>query len=135
MSAEAFDQRLRQVLLAVIAEYVETAQPVGSRSISRRHIQGLSPATIRNAMADLEDLGYLTHPHTSAGRVPTDAGYRFYVDTLAERKPLPAREIEQIQLSLSSEDSTDKLMMRTSHLLSSFTRNLAIVVSPPTSYL
>ncbi len=84
MSLANLDQRLRQVLLAVIAEYVETAQPVGSRSISRRHIQGLSPATIRNAMADLEDMGYLTHPHTSAGRVPTDRAYRFYVDALRQ---------------------------------------------------
>src|SRR5262249_45424287 len=66
--------------MAIIAEYVETAEPVGSRSISRRHIPGLSPATIRNAMADLEDLGYLTQPHTSAGRVPTDPAHPFYVD-------------------------------------------------------
>ena len=73
------------MLLAVIAEYVETAEPVGSRSVARRHIRGLSPATIRNAMADLEEMGYLTHPHTSAGRVPTDKAYRFYVDHLGRR--------------------------------------------------
>ena len=84
MPSSTLDQRLRQVLFAVIAEYVETAQPVGSRSISRRHIPRLSPATIRNAMADLEDMGYLTHPHTSAGRVPTDKAYRFYVDALGQ---------------------------------------------------
>ena len=82
MTTAAFDQRNRQVLLAVIAEYVETGEPVGSRAVARRHIQGLSPATIRNAMADLEELGYLVQPHTSAGRVPTDAAYRFYVDHL-----------------------------------------------------
>src|SRR6266852_9582889 len=81
MSEPALDPRLRQVLLAVIAEYVETAQPVGSRSVARRHVRGLSPATIRNAMADLEDMGFLTHPHTSAGRVPTDKAYRFYVES------------------------------------------------------
>src|ERR1700674_4717645 len=84
MSDQALDQRLRQVLLAVIAEYVESAQPVGSRSVARRHLRGLSPATIRNAMADLEDQGFLTHPHTSAGRVPTDKAYRFYVGVLGE---------------------------------------------------
>ena len=72
MTAPAFDQRNRQVLLAVIAEYVETGEPVGSRAVARRHIRGLSPATIRNAMADLEELGYLVQQHTSAGRVPTD---------------------------------------------------------------
>src|SRR5262245_8920851 len=82
MSAFALDQRSREVLMAVIAEYVQTAEPVGSRAVARRHIRGLSPATIRNAMADLEDMGYLSQPHTSAGRVPTDKAYRFYVDQL-----------------------------------------------------
>src|SRR5437867_11821889 len=84
MSEPTLDPRLRQVLLAVIAEYVESAQPVGSRSVARRHLRGLSPATIRNAMADLEEQGFLTHPHTSAGRVPTDKAYRFYVGVLGE---------------------------------------------------
>ncbi|HEX7215319.1 MAG TPA: HrcA family transcriptional regulator, partial [Methylomirabilota bacterium] len=69
-AAPTLDQRSRQVLLSVIAEYVETGEPVGSRAIARRHIRGLSPATIRNAMADLEEMGYLVQPHTSAGRVP-----------------------------------------------------------------
>src|SRR5262252_11182079 len=84
MSGPILDRRSREVLMAVIAEYVKTAEPVGSRAIARRHIRGLSPATIRNVMADLEDAGYLTHPHTSAGRVPTDKAYRFYVDLLPE---------------------------------------------------
>src|SRR5262245_13100878 len=86
MPASALDQRSRDVLMAVIAEYVQTAEPVGSRAIARRHIRGLSPATIRNVMSDLEEMGYLTQPHTSAGRVPTDQAYRFYVDHL-ERMP------------------------------------------------
>ena len=76
------DERRRQVLVSIIAEYVESAEPVGSRSIARRHMRGLSAATIRNVMADLEELGYLSQPHTSAGRVPTDKAYRFYVDHL-----------------------------------------------------
>jgi heat-inducible transcriptional repressor len=76
------DERRRQVLLAVIAEYVESAEPVGSRSVARHHMRGLSAATIRNTMADLEEMGYLSQPHTSAGRVPTDKAYRFYVDHL-----------------------------------------------------
>src|SRR3972149_2280650 len=74
------DERHRQVLTAVIREYVETGEPVGSRAVARRQGLGLSPATIRNAMADLEELGYLSQPHTSAGRVPTDLAFRFYVD-------------------------------------------------------
>src|SRR5215467_8901031 len=86
MAVPGLDQRSREVLVAVIAEYVRTAEPVGSRAVARRHMRGLSPATIRNVMADLEDMGYLTHPHTSAGRVPTDKAYRFYVDHL-ERVP------------------------------------------------
>src|SRR5574341_764566 len=76
------DARHREVLIAVIREYIDSAEPVGSRALSKRWFPGLSPATIRNAMADLEELGYLVQPHTSAGRVPTDTAYRFYVDHL-----------------------------------------------------
>ena len=75
------DARHRDVLVAIIREYVDSAEPVGSRVLSKRHFPNLSPATIRNAMADLEDMGYLAQPHTSAGRVPTDKAYRFYVDS------------------------------------------------------
>ena len=73
------DARHRDVLIAVIREYIDSAEPVGSRVLCKRHFPSLSPATIRNAMADLEDMGYLVQPHTSAGRVPTDTAYRFYV--------------------------------------------------------
>jgi heat-inducible transcriptional repressor len=86
MTSQTLDQRSRGVLMAVIAEYVQTAEPVGSRAVARRHLRGLSAATIRNVMADLEEMGYLSQPHTSAGRVPTDKAYRFYVDHL-ERVP------------------------------------------------
>jgi len=132
MSAEPFDQRLRQVLLAVIAEYVETAQPVGSRSISRRHIQGLSPATIRNAMADLEDLGYLTHPHTSAGRVPTDKAYRFYVDALG-KVPWKAVEVAgpAADAPVPSADAAERLMAGTPGLLSDGTHMTGMLLAPP----
>ncbi|PYM65486.1 MAG: hypothetical protein DMD79_04660, partial [Candidatus Rokuibacteriota bacterium] len=82
MSVGELDDRSRQVLQAVLFEYTVTAQPVGSRQVAKKYALGLSPATIRNAMADLEEMGYLTHPHTSAGRVPTDKAYRFYVDSL-----------------------------------------------------
>src|SRR5437016_1171114 len=75
------DVRHREVLIAVIREYVDSAEPVGSRVLAKRHFPNLSPATIRNAMADLEEMGYLAQPHTSAGRVPTDKAYRFYVNS------------------------------------------------------
>lgn len=132
MSSVALDQRLRQVLLAVIAEYVETAQPVGSRSISRRHIQGLSPATIRNAMADLEDLGYLTHPHTSAGRVPTDKAYRFYVDALG-KVPWKAVEVggPSVDAAVPSADAAERLMAGTPGLLSDGTHMTGMLLAPP----
>src|SRR5678815_2826541 len=92
MSEHDLDRRSRDVLMAIIAEYVQTAEPVGSRSIARRHIRGLSPATIRNVMADLEDMGYLSQPHTSAGRVPTDRAYRFYVDHLEQMPWMAGQE-------------------------------------------
>jgi heat-inducible transcriptional repressor len=132
MSSPNLDQRLRQVLLAVIAEYVETAQPVGSRSISRRHIQGLSPATIRNAMADLEDMGYLTHPHTSAGRVPTDQAYRFYVDALGQ-VPWKAVEVggSGAESTAPSADAGERLMAGTPGLLSDGTHMTGMLLAPP----
>jgi heat-inducible transcriptional repressor len=132
MSSPNLDQRLRQVLLAVIAEYVETAQPVGSRSISRRHIQGLSPATIRNAMADLEDMGYLTHPHTSAGRVPTDQAYRFYVDALGQ-VPWKAVEVggSGTESTAPSADAAERLMAGTPGLLSDGTHMTGMLLAPP----
>ena len=75
------DARHREVLIAVIREYIDSAEPVGSRVLTKRHFPNLSPATIRNVMSDLEEMGYLAQPHTSAGRVPTDKAYRFYVDS------------------------------------------------------
>src|SRR5258705_6895123 len=119
MAEQTLDQRLRQVLLAVIAEYVETAQPVGSRSVARRHVRGLSPATIRNAMADLEDQGFLTHPHTSAGRVPTDKAYRFYVSALGEVpwKAVPT-SAKTPDTTSPSADTGERLMSETAARLS-----------------
>jgi heat-inducible transcriptional repressor len=130
VAEHVLDQRLRQVLLAVIAEYVETAQPVGSRSVARRHLRGLSPATIRNAMADLEDQGFLTHPHTSAGRVPTDKAYRFYVGVLGEvpwkASPTPAKAPEP-----TSGDAAERLMSETPTRLSDGTHMTGMLLAPP----
>lgn len=83
---ENLDDRKKTILTAIIANYLETGEPVGSRTISKLPDLSLSSATIRNEMADLEELGYIVQPHTSAGRIPTDKGYRFYVDTMMKEK-------------------------------------------------
>src|SRR6187551_2440096 len=97
MTFPELNERERQVLEAVIQSYVETAEPAGSRTISRRFGLGVSPATIRNTISDLEEKGYLFHPHASAGRVPTDVAYRVYVDSLIPTRPL--NEIERQRLT------------------------------------
>src|SRR5574342_1874 len=89
--------RHQGVLRAIVLDYIRTAEPVGSRTISRKYGFSLSPATIRTIMADLEELGYLAQPHTSAGRIPTDQGYRFYVDALMDRPSLSQAEVERIE--------------------------------------
>ena len=86
------DNRKRRILQAIIDDYIDTAEPVGSRTIARKHELGLSSATIRNEMADLEEMGYLEQPHTSAGRIPSDKGYRLYVDELMQVKELTDEE-------------------------------------------
>src|SRR5712691_3225211 len=132
MPEPALDPRLRQVLLAVIAEYVETAQPVGSRAVARRHVRGLSPATIRNAMADLEDMGFLTHPHTSAGGVPTDKAYRFYVNALGEVPWQTAPGGQKAREAASpSADGAQRLMAETPTRLSDGTHMTGMLLAPP----
>ena len=96
MTLPELSERERRVLEAVIQSYVETAEPAGSRMVSRRFGLGVSPATIRNTMSDLEEKGYLFHPHTSAGRVPTDKAYRLYVDSLMGPATLSAVEAERL---------------------------------------
>src|SRR5919202_1161803 len=102
MAHPQLNERERRVLEAVIQSYVETAEPAGSRMISRRFGLGVSPATIRNTMSDLEDKGYLFHPHTSAGRIPTDMAYRVYVDSLMRLSPLAEDARGQLREQLSS---------------------------------
>src|SRR5881409_344833 len=127
------DARHRDVLIAIIREYVDSADPVGSRVLARRHFPQLSPATIRNVMADLEEMGYLRQPHPSAGRVPTDKAYRFYVDYMLERHAISPRDREIVDRNLLPDDSPEHLMARTSQILSKVSNNLGIVVSPPIS--
>src|SRR3954463_8942938 len=96
MSSQELSRRERKVLEAVILSYVETAEPAGSRTLSRRFGVGFSPATIRNTMSDLEEKGFLFHPHTSAGRVPTNKAYRAYVDQLLSIPPVPTSDSERL---------------------------------------
>jgi heat-inducible transcriptional repressor len=131
MSTLTLDERGRQILVAVIAEYVRTAEPVGSRAVARRHVRKLSPATIRNVMADLEEMGYLTHPHTSAGRVPTDKAYRFYVDHL-ERVPWIGAERERGgHAPVPQADAAAQLMAETPGQLSVRTHMTGMLLAPP----
>src|ERR1019366_1161662 len=97
VSSPELTDRERQILEAVIRSYVETAEPAGSRTLPRRFGLGVSPATIRNTMSDLEEKGFLFHPHTSAGRIPTDKAYRVYVDELLRVQPLD--RVERFQLA------------------------------------
>ena len=131
MPATALDDRRREVLRALIELHVDTGEPVGSENLSRALRRALSPATLRNIMADLEALGYLDHPHTSAGRVPTDEGYRVYVDSLTGPRPLAPGEAERIASELrSTEASAEQTMERASHLLSRLSRHVGFVLAP-----
>ncbi len=111
----------------IIQEYVVTAEPVGSRTISRRYKVGLSPASIRNVMADLEDQGLLKQPHTSAGRIPTDKGYRYYVDSLMAPEELTDKDKELIVTELSKVRTIDGLAARVSKIVPKLTGNAAII--------
>src|ERR1700752_409840 len=124
-------ERERAVLEAVIETYVQTAEPAGSRTISKRHQLGLSPATIRNTMSDLEEKGYLYHPHTSAGRIPTDLAYRVYVDYLM-RPPLVApAEAQHIRGELEGQRSAlETILSRAAQVLGVLTNELGVAVSP-----
>ncbi|HEX2165711.1 MAG TPA: hypothetical protein VHG09_00615, partial [Longimicrobiales bacterium] len=103
MNQSGLTEREEQILDAVIRTYVETAEPAGSRTVARRHGLGVSPATIRNAMSDLEEKGFLFHPHTSAGRIPTDMAYRYYVDTLMQPIRISAAEQRRLRKQLSED--------------------------------
>jgi len=123
------DRRLA-VLRAIVEDYVSTHEPVGSKALAERHSLGVSPATIRNDMAALEDEGYIAQPHTSAGRIPTDLGYRLFVDRLSAVKPLSAGERRAIEQFLSGAVDLDDVMVRTVRLLAQVTRQVALVQYP-----
>ncbi|WP_026926814.1 heat-inducible transcriptional repressor HrcA [Granulicoccus phenolivorans] len=124
------DDRKRQVLRAIVTDYVDSREPVGSKALVERHNLGVSPATIRNDMAVLEEEGYIMQPHTSAGRIPTDKGYRLFVDQLAEIKPLSGAEKRAITTFMSGAADLDDIVARTVRLLARATQQVAIVQYP-----
>ena len=129
LGPEGLDERTRNILMAVIHSFIHTGEPVGSRTISKRFDFGLSPATIRNIMSDLEELGFLEQPHTSAGRMPTDQGYRFYVDNLRSIEALSAEESALIsQRYAPYHGEVDEVMTATSRLLSEISRYAGVVL-------
>lgn len=126
------NERKISVLHAIIDDYIRSAEPVGSRTIARRYNLGVSPATIRNEMADLEETGYIIQPHISAGRIPSDKGYRFYVDVLMEPSPIPAIKRQEIYRRVQKQSQEiEVLIQETSKLLALLTNYVAIVVVPP----
>ena len=131
MSNEELNDREKNILRFIIQQFILTANPVGSRNITKRYDIGFSPATVRNIMSDLEDSGFIDHPHTSAGRIPTDKGYRFYVDSLMDVQKLHSSEIGLINKSLETNlNETDELLKIASNLLSSITHQIACVTYP-----
>ncbi|NAZ86179.1 heat-inducible transcriptional repressor HrcA [Kineococcus indalonis] len=127
------DDRRLAVLRAIVEDYVSTHEPVGSKALVERHRLGVSPATIRNDMAVLEEEGYIAQPHTSAGRIPTDKGYRLFVDRLASVKPMSPAERRAIQTFLDGAVDLDDVVDRTVRLLAQITRQAAVVQYPSLS--
>jgi heat-inducible transcriptional repressor len=133
---EGLNERAQLLLKALIENYIRDGQPVGSRTLSRDSGLSLSSATIRNVMADLEDLGFVASPHTSAGRIPTDKGYRLFVDTLLQLKPLQSEEIEDIERRLGSEAANGRPLVQTvSQMLSKVTHMAGLVTLPNPHYI
>src|SRR3954469_4261972 len=127
------DERRLAVLRAIVEDYVSTQEPVGSKALVERHGLGVSPATVRNDMAALEEEGLITQPHTSAGRVPTDKGYRLFVDRLTTIKPMSAAEKRAIATILDGAVDLDDVVQRSVRLLAQLTHQVALVQYPTLS--
>ncbi|MEI2810782.1 MAG: heat-inducible transcriptional repressor HrcA [Nocardioides sp.] len=127
------EERRLAVLRAIIEDYVSTEEPVGSRALVERHRLGVSPATVRNDMALLEEEGFITQPHTSAGRIPTDKGYRMFVDGLTTLKPLSSAEKRAITTFMDGAVDLDDVVSRSVRLLAQLTRQVAVVQYPTLS--
>jgi heat-inducible transcriptional repressor len=129
MSGSDLSRRAQKILHAVVTEYLQGGDAVGSRTVTRRHDLGLSPATVRNVMADLEELGLLEQRHTSAGRVPTASGLRFFIDSLLKVRGLTPREKDEIRERVVA-PSPEEVVHRASRLLSDLTHHAAVIVAP-----
>ena len=129
---EELSDRERQVLEAVVRTYVDFAEPTGSRTVAKRFELGVSPATVRNTMSDLESKGYLFHPHTSAGRIPTDHAYRFFVDRIVRPTPLTDAERERLdqEIDASGSSAVERLVQRSIRALSLLSKELGVAVAP-----
>jgi heat-inducible transcriptional repressor len=125
-------RRGRKILQAIVVEYLQSGDAVGSRTVTRRHDIGLSPATVRNVMADLEELGLLEQRHTSAGRVPTESGLRFFIDSLLKLRGLTPREKDEIRARVVGPGGAapDEVLQRASRLLSEITQHAAVIIAP-----
>src|SRR5467141_3625979 len=130
MPVPGLSERERRILEAVIQTYVETAQPAGSRSLAHKFGLGVSPATIRNTMSDLEEKGYLYHPHASAGRVPTDLAYRVYVNSLMRLSQVSASDSHHIRETLAARIAVEQILERAAQVLGVLTKELGVAVGP-----
>src|SRR5579872_5234277 len=123
------DPRKETILRAIIIEYVGTAEPIGSEALLQRYELGVRSATIRNEMAEMSDLGYLEQPHTSAGRIPSDMGYRYYVDRLLEDRRVGETARQQVKQIASEGDALQELLRDTARILSRITRLLTVATT------
>jgi len=128
-SEASIGEREREILTAIVETFISTGEPVGSRTLARSNREGLSPASIRNVMADLSEAGFLEQPHTSAGRVPTPEAYRYYVEQITGKARLAHEEESMISDSLAGISDVQEFMERTSHVLSLISRNVGVAVA------
>jgi heat-inducible transcriptional repressor len=131
MAFENLSERERLVLRSLINHYITTAEPVGSRAVAQKYRLGISPATVRNTMQDLEEMGLITHPHTSAGRVPTDKGYRLYVDSMMGPEALTASEEDQIRREICADyAAVEDILEQTASVLATVSKQLGVTIAP-----
>lgn len=131
MAFESLSERERLVLKSLISHYVATAEPVGSRAVAQKYRLGISPATVRSTMQDLEEMGLITHPHTSAGRVPTDKGYRLYVDSMMGLEALTASEEDQIRREICADyAAVEDILEQTALVLATVSKQLGLTIAP-----
>jgi heat-inducible transcriptional repressor len=131
MPDSILDERKKSILRAIVEDYIHSGEPVGSRTISRHYDLGISSATIRNDMSDLEEMGYLVQPHTSAGRIPSEKGYRLYVDQLMKLSEMSMEEVQSIKQNMEMKIiEMDRLIRKTSLVLSLITDYVSLVTTP-----